>query len=243
MKKNNITLSYAIPVCNEHKELKFILHQINSFIGEDDEIVIQCDQGNVTDEVIEVITEFSPNCRSEFKVIDFALNKDFAAFKNNLKDNCSKDYIFQIDADEYLGDSLLMTLPIVLQNASDVELFWLPRINIVYGLTDEYVESQRWRVNEFKFPVAITTQQPVINFPDYQARLFKNIPAIKWEGRVHEKVVGAKKFAYIGKEFIDINILSGEIDSGDLEALQSWCLIHEKDFVRQQKQNEFYETL
>ena len=37
----------------------------------------------------------------DIKVIEFALNKDFASFKNNLKDNCSGDYIFQIDSDEY----------------------------------------------------------------------------------------------------------------------------------------------
>ena len=36
-------ISYAIPVCNEHIELKKLLEFLTSYIDEDDEIIVQCD--------------------------------------------------------------------------------------------------------------------------------------------------------------------------------------------------------
>jgi len=63
--------------------------------------------------------------------------------------------------------------------------------------------------------------EPIINFPDGQKRIFKNIPEIKWNGRVHETLVGYKTYAY-------------------LPPIEEWCLIHKKNITRQEKQNEFY---
>jgi len=88
-------ISYAIPVCNEYKEIEYLLEYLTKHKREQDEIVVQCDQGNTTPEVYNVLKQ-----HPDIKVVEFTLNKDFASFKNNLKDNCSGDYIFQIDADE-----------------------------------------------------------------------------------------------------------------------------------------------
>lgn len=62
---------------------------------------------------------------------------------------------------------------------------------------------------------------PIINAPDYQKRIYKNISEIKWEGRVHETLFGYKTFAY-------------------LPQTNDWCLIHKKQIKKQEKQNEFY---
>jgi len=37
----------------------------------------------------------------------------------------------------------------------------------------------------------------MINFPDYQSRLYKNLPHIRYERRLHEKVEGYKSYAFI----------------------------------------------
>ena len=97
-----MNISYAIPVCNEHIELKLLLLFLLQKIDENDEIVIQCDQGNTTPEVyktLDTCKNLQPEGLNQIKIIEFPLNGDFASFKNNLKDNCEKEWIFQNDAD------------------------------------------------------------------------------------------------------------------------------------------------
>jgi len=233
MHVNYPSISYAIPVCNEHEELNRLLNQLNDFVDIHDQIIIQKDQDNVTDKVNAVIEQFEEQCKCEFDVISFSLKNDFSTFKNNLKSYCRKDYIFQIDADETLGDSLLMHLPVLLNDNAETDLFFLPRINIVKGVTVDYAESQHWQLRKIEFPIAKELNENVVNFPDRQARLFKNKPEIKWRNRVHEVITGHKTF---------IDIASGLYEL-DPDQIQSWCLIHVKEFERQIKQNEKYSRI
>ena len=48
-------ISYAIPVCNEHEELNRLLQFLISEITDGDEIVVLCDEGNTTPEVLRVL--------------------------------------------------------------------------------------------------------------------------------------------------------------------------------------------
>ena len=102
-------ISYAIPVCNEHVELEKLLSFLTSHIDENDEIVVQCDQGNTTHEVHRVLGDFKApeGLKDPLKVITFPLNGHFSNFKNNLKEHCTGDWIFQIDADELPHESLI----------------------------------------------------------------------------------------------------------------------------------------
>jgi len=202
-------ISYAIPVCNEYKEIEYLLKYLTKHKREQDEIVVQCDQGNTTKEVYETLKEYS-----NIKVIEFALNKNFAAFKNNLKDNCSGDYIFQIDADEYPEEYLMQTLEWLIKNNSGVDIFWVPRINTVNGLTQEHVNKWRWNVDP----------NGRVNFPDYQCRILKNVKRIKWKNKVHE-------------------VLTGYKTESQLPANDEFCIHHPKTIERQEKQNLLYETI
>lgn len=233
MKSEYPSISYAIPVCNEHIELKTLLNQLNDFVDIHDQIVIQKDTSNVTIEVSEVIEEFKLKCNCEFDVIEFPLRNDFASFKNNLKSYCRKEYIFQIDADETLGDGLLMNLPSLLLQNNETDLFFLPRINIVKGLTVDYAESQHWNLRRMNFPIENEFNEYVVNFPDRQARLFKNKPEIKWRNKVHEVIVGHKNFIDMASSFHEL----------EPEQVQAWCLIHIKSLERQQRQNEKYSKI
>jgi hypothetical protein len=100
------TLSYAITVCNEHVELERLLDLINQHIRPQDEIVVQMDK-LATDEVRLVADKYNVGAPYEYHRISCTLNNDFATFKNNLKDHCSRDYIFFIDADEYPSNQLI----------------------------------------------------------------------------------------------------------------------------------------
>ena len=204
-------ISYAIPVHNEHEELKRLLEFLHQNIEENDEIVVQCDQGNTTPEVYEVLGTWQGG---PLKVIEFPLNGHFANFKNNLKENCSGDWIFQIDADEYPDEYLINALPGILEENSNTEVFLVPRINEVTGILQSHLGEWGWNMNNRGW----------INFPDYQTRILRNTPEIKWHNKVHEVIKGHKKFA-------------------PLPTNEEYCLWHPKSITRQEIQNKYYNTL
>ena len=203
-------ISFAIPVCNEHKELDRLLTQLVRFKQPNDEIVIQCDQGNTTQEVYAVISKFDKDIR----VIQFPLKGNFAAFKNNLKKNCTGDWIFQIDADEYLSEELAYNIHDILKENPKVHLFLVPRVNTVEGLTQDHINRWSWRVDDKGW----------VNFPDYQTRILQNIPKIMWVSKVHEVLTGHDNYTL-------------------LPASKEYSLYHPKDIVRQERQNNYYNTL
>ena len=207
-------ISYAIPVCNEYKEIEYLLKYLSKHKREQDEIVVQCDQGNTTPEVYRVLQELTERGSVVYKLIEFPLNNNFAAFKNNLKDNCSGDYIFQIDADEYPEEYLMDTIEWVVNNNPKTDIFWVPRINKVEGLTQEHINKWGWNVDD----------QKRVNFPDYQCRILKNVKRIKWKNKVHE-------------------VLTGHKTESHLPANKEFCIYHLKNIKRQEQQNEFYNTI
>ncbi len=203
-------ISYAIPVCNEWIELEYLLNYLFDHKREQDEIIVQCDEGNTTPSVYQVLEEY----KEKLQIIEFPLNKDFASFKNNLKDNCSGDYIFQIDADEYPEEYLMDTIEWIIKENPKTDIFWVPRINKVEGLTEEHIKQWGWKVDP----------DGRVNFPDYQCRILKNVKRIKWKNKVHE-------------------ILTGHQTESHLPANDEFCIHHLKDIKRQEKQNELYSTL
>lgn len=203
-------ISYAITVCNEDKELKRLLDFLIKNVREGDEIVVQCDKENTTIEVLRVLNK----CVDRVKVVEFPLNGHFADFKNNLTKECSGDYIFQIDADEIPHDILIEQLPEMLEGNPDNEVYLVPRVNTVTGLTTEHIQKWRWNVDE----------EDRVNWPDYQWRVWKNKPEIQWVNKVHEKLEGFNTYAL-------------------LPAMPELALYHPKTIDRQEKQNELYSKL
>jgi len=210
-----MTISYAVTVCNEIEEIKRLLDILFKNISENDEIVVLVDTKNSTPEVENYISSLTgtPN----FKWAGVLFNNDFASFKNKLTSLCTKDYIFQIDADELPSLMLIDILPQLLESNPDNEVYLVPRVNTVEGLTQEHIQKWGWRVNEKGW----------VNFPDYQWRIWKNIPEIKWINKVHERLDGFKSYAAL------------PLDMG----FEDCYLIHSKTIDRQERQNNFYDTL
>jgi glycosyltransferase involved in cell wall biosynthesis len=180
------TISFAITACNEYKELDRLLSQLTKTILSDDEIIVQLDSDNFTQEVEQVVEKYSNITR-----IYFALNNDFSVFKNNLKKHCIKDYIFFIDADEYLSEDLIRDIKLIISENIHTQLFLVPRINTVEGLTQEHIQNWGWNVNDKGW----------VNFPDYQTRVVKNEPEIVWKNKVHEQLSGFKLYASLPDEY------------------------------------------
>ena len=201
-------ISYAIPVCNEHVELEKLLSFLLKHIDENDEIVVQCDKGNTTPEVYKVLDSLNQS------YIEFPLNGHFSNFKNNLKEHCTGDWIFQIDADELPHESLITNLKELLKLNTNTEMLLVPRVNTVEGITQEHINKWRWNVNEKGW----------VNWPDYQTRIIQNNQKIKWQNKVHEQIIGVST-------------------RGALPMEEEWCLYHPKTIGRQETQNNFYNTL
>ncbi len=89
-------ISYAITVCNEHKELEKLLTFLFEHKRDEGEVVVQYDSDNTTEEVWQVIEKFENRPAAEYKTHAFALSKNFAQYKNHLNKQCSGDWILQI---------------------------------------------------------------------------------------------------------------------------------------------------
>lgn len=144
----NKTISYAITANNEHEELDRLLIQIMSKIRPEDEILIQLDS-NSTEEVKAIAQKYNVGTKFEYHRIFKSLSGDFASFKNHLKRHCTRDFIFFLDADEYLSDYLLRILPELI-NANSVDLIHVPRINTVEGITPEHIQKWGWVISKNK---------------------------------------------------------------------------------------------
>jgi len=175
------TISFAITVHNEHKELDKLLQQLVKSIREEDEIVVQMDI-TATEEVKAVV--------NSYKLTNYfhPLNKDFATFKNNLKSLCTKDWIFFIDADETLNYYFSKNIHEFLElNKGIVDLIGVPRVNKVNGLTQSHIDKWKWFVDDNGW----------VNWPDYQTRICANKPEIQWINKVHERLTGFKTSAQL----------------------------------------------
>lgn len=205
-------ISYAITVHNELREITELLNFLQNKIDAEDEIVIQYDTPNVTKEVLDYLHIIN-SIHTQLKIVGFSLNKDFASYKNNLKQHCSGDYIFQIDADEIPNEFLIDNLKEILIN-NDVDLFFVPRVNTVEGITQPHIDKWGWKLNERGW----------VNFPDYQTRIYRNTKDIEWFGKVHERISGYNTFS-------------------TFPAQEQFSLYHHKEIKRQEKQNELYNTI
>ena len=205
-------ISYAITVCNEFVEIQKLVNFLRENKRTQDEIVILFDQKNGDQEVANWLTK-----QSKYPNVQFwrgYFDGHFADWKNKLTEYCDGDYIFQIDADEMPDWYLVQYLPEILEANPDNEIYLVPRVNTVEGLTPEHIQKWRWNVNENGW----------VNWPDYQWRIWKNKPEIKWKNKVHEVLDGYKTYSALPSE-------------------PEFSLKHPKDIKRQEKQNAYYSTL
>ena len=211
-------ITYTIGTHNEGEAIDSLVTLLTAnvnFIENELLIVDDFSTDAYTIDILNKIKEYrlarsSPN----IKVIQHALNKNFAEHKNFMTDNATGDYIFNIDADEFPSDFLLSNINGLISSNDTIEMFWLPRINIVDGITEEDIKKYGWQVNDKGW----------INFPDYQGRIYKRSPEIRWKNSVHEVLNGYKQFAVLPNE-------------------EQFCLYHNKTIEKQRLQNEFYSTL
>ena len=204
-------ISYSILTHNETDSLLELLEFLVKHKDEEDEIVILDDYSDneKTKEILDSMCSIH-----EIKFEQRHLLKDYAGQKNTLTRMCSGDYIINIDADELPNKWLMENIKSILASNPTIDLYWVPRVNTVDGLTQEHINKWGWNVNEKGW----------VNWPDYQGRIWRNRPNIMWKNKVHEVLIGYKEHTFLPAE-------------------EEFCFYHPKDIDRQEKQNEFYDKI
>jgi len=204
-------ISYAITVCNEETEIKQLLDFLFQNTRLEDEICVLLDKPKAPSTLVDLLYDYSSADIITLK--ESAFPGDFSQWKNELTEMCSGDYIFQIDADEIPHENLVYALPFLLEK-NPIDVMLVPRVNTVEGLTQEHIRKWGWNVDKLGW----------VNWPDYQWRIYRNTPEIRWKNKVHEVLDGYKTLSYIPQD-------------------EEWCLYHHKNIERQERQNEFYNRI
>ena len=202
-------ISYAITVCNEEVEIQRLVTFLLKHKELQDEIVITYDTKNGSIEV----EDFLFNHDGNFRLAPFNFLGNFSDLKNHTKSMCSGDYIFHLDADEIPHEVLIEQVHTVIEMNS-VDLIWVPRVNTVDGITEEHIQKWGWVQNDKGW----------INYPDYQARVYRNTDAIHWTRKVHEYIVGTKEYSHLPPH-------------------EELSLYHHKTIAKQEQQNEMYKGI
>jgi hypothetical protein len=211
-------LSYAITVADEYEEIQNLLSVLLQKKGTKDEIVVLVDLSKHVSETSKI--PYSPlldylyklSSADKIRLIEDYFTGDFSEWKNRLNSFCKGSYILQLDADELPSDTLLHSLDTLI--SYDLDLYYFPRENRVEGITQDDIDSWRWKIDT----------KGRVNYPDVQGRLYKNKTDLKWEGKLHERIKG----------FTTYTILDNQ---------ESVHIVHNKSIVRQRKQNDYYNTL
>ena len=212
-------ISYLVTVHNETLELLQLIEKLKThidFVAPNDEVIILDDFSNNEDtkKILSKAKSYG------FTVVQHSLNKNFSEHKNYGSKRCVGDYILQIDADEYLSQHLLNNIHEIIESNPTVELYRVPRVNIVRGATDNDARNWGWHIS--KLPEF--GDLPIINWHttgDYQSRIYKNSLRIQWHKPLHETIIGASIVTDLPKEV-------------------DYAIIHDKTIERQRNQNMFY---
>ncbi len=203
-------ISYAILTHNEGEYIEKLIKTLTDYKRAEDEIVV-VDDYSTCELTRAILDEWS--AMGEINLHQREFDGDHTQ-KNYLNSLCTGDYIMQLDADECLYPQLIESLPTFLESNSEGDLYYVPRINTVEGLTPEWADKWRWTVNEHGW----------VNFPDWQMRLYRNCSEIKWDGLLHSKVIGFKTYGFLPAE-------------------ELYSILHPKDITRQIAQNELYDKI
>ena len=204
-------ISYSMLTHNETDSLSELIQFLVKHKDEEDEIVILDDYSDnrETQQILDTTV-------SIYDIVyeQRYLYKDYAGQKNHLKGMCKGEYIINIDADELPNKWLMKNIKMILEANPTIDLYWVPRVNTVEGLTQEHIQKWGWQVNDKGW----------VNFPDYQGRIWRNRQNIRWKNPVHEVLEGYTEHTFLPQE-------------------EEFCFYHHKEINKQEKQNEFYSTI
>ena len=95
-----------------------------------------------------------------------------------------------------------------------------PDVDLIFVPRINTVEGiTQEHINKWRWSI---NEKKYINFPDYQGRIFRK--NMVWSGKVHEKIIGIRNYSTLPTD-------------------EEYCILHHKTIDRQEKQNNYYNTL
>jgi glycosyltransferase involved in cell wall biosynthesis len=219
-------ISYLITCSTETDTLERLLSLVGTYVRNDieDEMVVVIDNDATDNDktkniLSNLVVQMGPEyMEKRVKIFGNSLNNDYGTHKNYCNSKCTGDWIFQLDGDELPSETLLLNLKDIIAANPTAELFTVPRINDYRGVTPAHAMQWGWRLT----PCPEYENRPIVNWPDYQGRIYKNIPSrIRWERKLHEKIEGVNEFVV-------------------LPAIVDLALYHDKTIETQMKTNIRY---
>jgi glycosyltransferase involved in cell wall biosynthesis len=197
MEDKKITIAVAMIVKNELEHLERALES-----AKEADAIYVCDTGSTDGgATVMIAKKFTNNVCEEYKWED-----SFCKARNHVKSHVKEDWIFSLDADEYIHD-----FSKVREAVAAAEIMGIKAIDITQVAEDSLQENA---------------------FP----RLFKNIPEVYWNGAIHNhlSVVGTKvgdvrlTYGYSLAHFSDpertLRILEKEVKGGTGGAREMYYL-------------------
>lgn len=193
-------ISYLVTTKNETRTLKNLLERL-TFIKFDSDEIIVLDDFSDNEETKVIINEYVTS--HGVRHIQHALNNDYGEHKNYGNQQCTGDWVFQIDGDELPDETLIFNIRDIISTNLDVEMIYVPRINDFKGVTEAHAKQWGWRLTYNPRPeIGTKYLGPFVNWPDFQSRIYKRVPErIKWDRKLHEKIVGHYQYAFLPEEF------------------------------------------
>jgi glycosyltransferase involved in cell wall biosynthesis len=247
-----MTLSFLVTVHNEDQDLEILLDQLIEYKlqNEEDEIVVLDDHSD-NPKTIEILKERIDHIHW----VKHELNLNFGAHKQHGNEQCKGDYIFQCDADEYFSEDLLYGLKDLVEANSDVELFLVPRINIIRGMTERDAMSWGWEISkiegigtsdeftsedeEYMFLKKhgfVTNEEPQDSITTL---VTYDYPIINWRGGDYQYRF-YKNAPHVKWERPLHELVVGAKKMTQIPRDPNWALIHDKSMKKQMSQNMFY---
>lgn len=188
---------------------------------------------------------------SEIRLFKHALADHYGNHKTYMNSVCQGEWILNLDADEVISRDFFFALKELVDANPTYDGYRLPRVNTVEGLTLAHVHRWRWPISSFDDIIQTTSKPmdpeqyaliqaaklidhedhnqityriPIVAWPDYQLRLYRRLPSVKWVGKVHEQLTG----------LASVTLLPADRD---------YAIWHHKQIARQEQQNSYYDTL
>lgn len=201
-------LSYLVTCHNETTSLDKLLSKLVQNKKDNHEIILLDDYSD-NQTTLEIIQKY----KESVVFHQHKLERNYGAHKNYGIEQCKGQWIFQLDGDECPTDLLLENIDIVLESNEANEVIWLPRMNFFIGVTQADANQWGWRLHD-----------GMVNFPDYQSRIYKNLSHIRYQRRLHEKVEGFKSYTFVPPQ-------------------TDYAIIHEKSIEKQRQTNLNYNKM
>jgi hypothetical protein len=185
-------LSYLVTCSTETTTLRTLLDRLIALKESEDEIVAvrDTDVNERGKETVALLESYGDKIQCHAHSLD----RNYGQHKNHGNSKCTGQFICQLDGDECPTETLVLNLKDIILANTGIEMFYVSRINDYKGVTEAHAKQWGWRLT----PCPVCDGRPIVNHPDFQSRVYKNVPdRIKWDRRLHEKIEGHMSYAFL----------------------------------------------